>query len=360
MKVNDSVILMTALVPTTGHLDLIKFASYITEKVVTVIINGRSFEPTNTWERHESLSLAVDRAELHNVVIDYVIDDNAPQNPDPTLEYDAKFWDYWADTIKDSHDVNLDTAIIASEEYGGVLAKHMGCRFIPYDIKRVINPVKGTNVRQSPILLWDNILPEFRKYLTSNFVLFGQESVGKTTLAKILSCSPERRFIPEYARGYLESEHIGAEVTTDKMYDIAAGQAAIQQMTISDGAYPINIFDTDLLSTIGYWEIFKSKMTEFKYGHDHVLVEDFNKMKDSMFYFLLPDDIPLEKDPLRYGGDKRESTYDFWKNLLDINGCKYLEVPRGLSYGGKIDFIDENISEIVTKKLHNIIQFERE
>ena len=40
-----SVVLMTALVPTTGHVDLINFAASVTD-YVTVVVSSRSFEPT--------------------------------------------------------------------------------------------------------------------------------------------------------------------------------------------------------------------------------------------------------------------------------------------------------------------------
>ncbi|MCL1837792.1 MAG: hypothetical protein FWG47_00530 [Propionibacteriaceae bacterium] len=45
------IVLMTALLPTTGHADLIKFAANLPGTEVWVLINTRSFEPIGHDER---------------------------------------------------------------------------------------------------------------------------------------------------------------------------------------------------------------------------------------------------------------------------------------------------------------------
>lgn len=41
------------------------------------------------------------------------------------------------------------------------------------------------------------------------------------------------------------------------------------------------------------------------------------------------DGIPSGPDPLRYGGDVRESGSPFWIDLLDEFGCLYILAPNG-------------------------------
>ena len=42
------------------------------------------------------------------------------------------------------------------------------------------------------------------------------------------------------------------------------------------------------------------------------------------------DQIPFEQDPLRYGGDVRESKTQFWVDLLEEFGCNYYVVTATL------------------------------
>jgi nicotinamide riboside kinase len=48
----------------------------------------------------------------------------------------------------------------------------------------------------------------------------------------------------------------------------------------------------------------------------------------SDFYIVMNDQIPFEADPLRYGGDKRESQTQFWIELLEEFDCAYAVVTN--------------------------------
>lgn len=366
--IRNSYVIMTALVPTVGHAALIEFARNITTKHVIVAVQGRTFEPVPTAVRAKAIADHFVDGE-GQIFVNVQIDDGAPQNPDPLKETspgaDVEFWEYWANAIRNLppwYMVGPQDAIVASEPYGAILAQYLGCQFVPYDIVREIVPVKGSEVRQMPINQWDNILPTFKPHLQNNFVLFGQESVGKTTLSKYLhSRFMDSDFIPEYARGYLES--VGPAITDDKLKTIELGQFAYQTAAYRRGN-PINFFDTDLLSTIGYYRIFEGRMDDTDKTNDirwhSSLVRLHHSTKNKMFYILLPDDIEFEKDSLRYGGDVRQSTYEFWKNLLDQYGCNYVEVPKGLDFSKKANYITHIVEFEIHKKLLPISNFERE
>ncbi len=79
----------------------------------------------------------------------------------------------------------------------------------------------------------------------------GPESAGKTTLAMALARYFRCRFVPEFARSWLESRAAGsvtAAITLADLTDIAAGQAALEDETASWGGNLL-ICDTDPLST---------------------------------------------------------------------------------------------------------------
>lgn len=365
--IRNCYVLMTALVPHIGHQRLIEFASQLSSGRTYVIVQGRSFEPVDISIRVNTL---VHQFSNYNVSILSDLDDFAPQNPDPVLETepgaDKQFWNYWNDRIKlilKTHGISVqsDDAIVASEPYGAVLAKNLGCKFIPYDIAREIDSVKGENIRKNIKGNWDQIIPEFKKRLQLNFVLFGQESVGKTTLARSAALENQPgQFIPEYARGYLEA--VGSEITDQKMDDIVEGQFALQNLAYQNGKL-FNFFDTDLLSTIGYYRIFEqrelSNRDEDRLIH-HKLYVYLLRGLYKHHYILLPDDIEFVPDELRYGGDVRQSTYQFWKDLLDEYGCKYSEVPKGLDFDEKLGYI-RNIVDLQYEQMVNPIRsFRRE
>lgn len=352
----NSVVLMTALVPTIGHRALIEFASEVTSGRVFVIVSTRDIEPVPGYQRINALENAF--SNYSNVYILSHSDNHAPQNPNPDLEYDRSFWNYWEDVIYDLTLMQWDTpkaAVIASEDYGATLAKHLGCEFFPFDVDRSMYNISGTSVRKAihHPSTWNKILPEFLAYLKFNVVMFGQESVGKTSTARKLQSIG--KFIPEYARGYLERPSIGTEVTEAKMNNIALGQIALQSMSQYVPQGRVNVLDTDILSTIGYCRI----MGYPKLEKDLTLLYQ-NHYHKNMFYVLLRDDIPFEPDPLRYGGDVRESTLEFWEDLLKEFNCEYVVIPKNLSLINRVRWIEEEIQNRIHKRDLPIINFERE
>ena len=83
---------------------------------------------------------------------------------------------------------------------------------------------------------------------------------------------------------------------------------------------PFVIQDTDLLSTLGYYKLWSGKWPK---KCEHL----FNATR-SDFYIIMNDQIPFEPDPLRYGGNKRESDNSFWKELLLQFNCSFYEVKK--------------------------------
>lgn len=344
---SKALVLMTALLPTTGHIDLIRFAKAVADEV-TVIVSTRSFEPAIVsnrvaWIKEEVLKL---RYPAWIEVFEHNCDE-APQNP----EDHPDFWGWWKNAIS-----NFDsgfTHVVASEPYGQKLAETLGCQFLPYDINRTINPVKSSYVRKNIDLAWLDIILEARKDLITPVTLFGQESVGKTTISQELNGGdPYWNYTirPEYARAYLET--VGPELTPEKMHNILLGQKGYQWDALEKAESHVVVFDTDLFSTVGYYRL--SGTPEINPGE--CLTEA--KLCKSELYFILPDDVPFEKDPLRYGGDKRESTTEFWINLAKEYGLNYKLVPTG-TLESKVRFIKSEISQHQNRKFSKLRNFTR-
>lgn len=300
-----ALVLMTAALPTTGHRDLAVFAAGIGE--VDVLLCARTDEPISAAQRAAALQEAVGEG----VRIHTYVNDAAPDQPE---DFDGDFWAWWAGEIRHRLPGMQWDYLIASEEYGAPLAAALGIRFLPYDLTRAVNPARGREVRHDIAGQWDRILPYTRRQLQFSAVFFGQESVGKTTVSRLVAAELDATWVPEYARGYLEQPGTGVEPIG--MAEIWAGQQALQELVLGQAERPSVCFDTDLYSTIGYHRILGTEPPQ----QNPPLAD---------IYYLLGDDIPFEPDPIRLGGDRRESEMGLWVQVLEDAGARWVHVPRG-------------------------------
>lgn len=314
---SNAIILMTALVPTLGHKYLIDFArSLVTWRgTVHVIVGSMDKEPVNGKDRVDAFRASYNadsRVKIHHLHRD------VPQEPSEHPD----FWNVWRDIVREFVDVKPDDYFVASELYGIDMANVLGCNFMPCNRYRETVPIKGSHVREDLIGNFDYILPLFQKHIRKTVTVFGAESCGKTTMAKWLADDLHGHFVPEWAREYLET--VGPEITDDKMRAIIHGQYAIQQTAQNDLYDKAFIFqDTDLFSTLGYYRLWGGGTDD-----DIDLVTHYAKKTRSDLYIVMNDQIPFEADPLRYGGDKRESQTEFWIDLLEEFNCEYVVVTN--------------------------------
>jgi nicotinamide riboside kinase len=164
---------------------------------------------------------------------------------------------------------------------------------------------------------WDNILPEFRQYLQKKVTLFGAESTGKTTLTEKLRGEffglSTKLF--EWARPYLEMTD--PVVTHEAMDRIWEGQRALQVSTYQNALKPLVIQDTDLWTTVGFWEDWDIDTVPAGIYLDAALLQ-------SDLYIITRSNIPFEHDELRYGGDERQTNDQFWIDLCEKYGLPYV------------------------------------
>lgn len=146
--------------------------------------------------------------------------------------------------------------------------------------------------------------------------IFGAESVGKTTLSHQLADALEGTWQCEFARPYLETT--GEDVTTQSMHAIWYGQAALQRRARREHTRYI-IQDTDLFSTLGYWQL--PHVSPVIGGCPNKLIRDAKALTSDL-YLILQSNIPFERDALRYGGDRRESSDQYWIDL-----CVQYDLP---------------------------------
>ena len=343
------VIVMTALVPTIGHQFLVETAAEAMELnfgKLHVVLFDRTFEPIKGALRASAIREQFKH--MPHVQVYHHVDDGAPQVDDGT----QTFWDYWVNLMTEITGVEKFTHVFASEAYGNKFAEQLGARFMPVDIGREIYPVKGTDVRRNLDERFMDVMPAFKKHLIRRIVMFGAESTGKTTMAQSLACDSfiGGKYLPEWARSYLET--FGPEVTDERMEIIAQMQYSVQKSVIANLKYPWVIQDTDLLTTIGYARLYR---TTPNYALEHM----FRETKGHL-YIVMNGDIPFTKDPLRYGGEARETTDQYWIDLLDEFGCSYYRVKSKGSHHDQYDEIAGVVSKFYEETYRDLVDFERE
>jgi HTH-type transcriptional repressor of NAD biosynthesis genes len=145
--------------------------------------------------------------------------------------------------------------------------------------------------------------------------IFGAESTGKTTLSHMLADTLRAQWVYEFARPFLEMTK--QSVTVDSMTAIWHGQAVAQAMATG----PVVIQDTDLFSTVGYWQ--------FPHWRDSLgscpkrLIAEAQRYKSGL-YIITPSNIPFETDTLRTGGGVREGSDEYWMMICEQYHLNYV------------------------------------
>ena len=360
--------------PTTGHLNLIQFAEKLADAGTVVLLNTQPDEPF--WsERPSALREAVAKAFPHGWVDIVHLHRELPQDPET-----PGFRALWKG-IMIGQGAEPGDLLVTSETYGKWLAEMTDMVWMPYDIDRSINYARASNIRRHPSAYWDSIIPEFRPHLQTRVTIFGAESTGKTRLARNLGYRrlhdqneatnydgyidydnesewfPKCHVLPEYARPYLESTT--NEITVASMTAIWKGQKALQEMPLVE--HPLIIQDTDLYSTVGYWNHFswydeegqhigrtisrhKARIPE---EMPHALQEDAHGLRSDLYLITPSDGIPFEPDPLRYGGDHRELDDKYWITQAKGYGLPYkvLDAAPSARVDQAVEFIKEAMAE---------------
>jgi len=347
------IVVMTALPPTEGHLGLIRFAGDFVRRCdgeLLVLMCVLPDEPPGRAEHRDALWSALSRAERSKVRIEiqFSNDPQGPKGPD-----DDEFWAHWVQTVTRQTSGRAPTHVFSSEGYGPRLAAALGAQHVPYDAARSGTMVSGTMVRRHLVQQFPRIVRPLRDSLRRRIVIFGQESTGKTTLARILAIRTGSAWCPEWARPYLEALPT-PEITQERMLDIVRGQYAAEDTTLAasrDVGCPFLFQDTDLMSTLGYqlhWCRGRSKSRDIRPGYvsswgdssgaERDLNEVWQEIQDVYtppdLYIVMSDRAAFVPDPLRYGGDRRETDRQFWIDLLEERDLPHYVMEKACGESG--------------------------
>ena len=273
--INRGFILGKFLPPHAGHIWLCETAAQLVEEL-TVLVCTLEDEPIDGELRYQWMN-----AILPNCRIIHFSED-VPQTPDEHPD----FWKIWADIIQRIHPEPIDY-VFGSEDYILKLAKTIKAAPIVLDPDRLAFPVSGTEVRINPELNWGYLPGVVRSYFQKRIVLFGPESVGKSTLVYSLASHFQTLYVPEYGRTY--TEYGGPEVwEAPDFANIANRHVAIRQ-AMAPKAGPVLFEDTDPLLTVVWQEMLMGSRPDW-----------WSEIELADYYLLLDDDLDWVDDGTRY------------------------------------------------------------
>lgn len=280
---------------------------------LTVLVCSLTSEPINgdlryTWVKDSY-------ADNNNVTVLHVTKNVPLRLSDLSTDFSADgdefFWSVWIDIIKDCCP-NVDV-LFTSEEYGTELVEkynettYFKINHELVDLGREAYPISGSILRHNLKDYWGFLPKAVRPHFAKKIAIVGPESVGKSTMTKLLAEHYDTSYVAEYGREYtntLDMRLDTHEFTLGDISNIAAGHLYREELLLQDSNY-LFFADTETITTEIWSEIYFNKSPQW--------LKDINKIHPYKYdmYFLLDVDVPWVGDGTRHMSDPKQRRWHF-------------------------------------------------
>ena len=243
---------------------------------------------------------------------------------------------------------------VSEEEYAEHLT-NLGYEVVKLD--RTLNPISATMIRENPIKHWDKITYPFRRVFSTNVLICGTASEGKTTLVKDLGKYFNAPYSHEYARDYMAESYISEwELNGADYLAFLDGQYQMNKKLInSPSNQGIFFADSDSMTTRMYAEHYSKNpeldLTEEEFKEIAVAADAITKKcRWDKIYVLCPKGIFVD-DHTRYMGcsdmDERRQLFDILcRNLKESGNWDKVTILDG-GYYNNFTTIVNDMKEII-------------
>ena len=226
-------------------------------------------------------------------------------------------------------------------------------------VERTINPISATMIRENPIKYWNKIAWAFRPYFSTNILITGTASEGKSTLTRDIATYFGIPYSEEYGRTYMEFYgKSDTDLTINDFQEFLIEQRRDTKAKIeSPGNNGIVISDTDNLVTLMYAQAYVEDpnidLTEDDYKTLETLAWNIKRGIQWDKIFLLPPKNKFVDDGTRYmeqsSMEERTKNYGklvglltkfgWWHKVEQLNGTYLENFERVKEYiNGKYEF----------------------
>jgi NadR type nicotinamide-nucleotide adenylyltransferase len=193
-------------------------------------------------------------------------------------------------------------------------------------VNRGINPISATLIRENPIKYWNKIAWAFRPYFSTNILITGTASEGKSTLTRDIATYFGIPYSEEYGRTYMEFYgKSDTDLTINDFQEFLIEQRRDTKSKIeSSGNCGVVISDTDNIVTLMYAQAYVEDnnidLTEDDYKTLETLAWNIKRGIQWDKIFLLPPKNKFVDDGTRYmeqsSMEERTKNYNRLVNLL--------------------------------------------
>ena len=211
-------------------------------------------------------------------------------------------------------------------------------------IERGINPISATMIRENPIKYWNKIAWPFRQFFSTNILITGTASEGKSTLTRDIATYFGLPYSEEYGRTYMEyyAKDDTDLTVTDFQEFLIEQRRDTQKKIASPGNCGIVISDTDNLVTLMYAKAYVEDnnidLTEDDYKTLEQLAWNIKRGIQWDKIFLLPPKNNFVDDGCRYM--EQASMEERIKNYNRL-----VELLKEFGWWDKVEIIDGNFFE---------------
>jgi NadR type nicotinamide-nucleotide adenylyltransferase len=347
-----------------GHLDLIMKAKKEND-ICYVVVCGYDNEP-----RADEIGLTLNRR--FTLVKQMFKDDEqirVLQVNDTKLGIDESQsesnWDIWLNCVQDQIEkiensnrfvanyIDEYVWYVGEESYVKALEKR---KYVPGEmntfpcIDKVVyvdrgnNPISATMIRENPIKYWNKIAWPFRQFFSTNILITGTASEGKSTLTRDIATYFGLSYSEEYGRTYMEyyAKSDTDLTVTDFQEFLIEQRRDTQKKIASSGNCGIVISDTDNLVTLMYAKAYVEDnnidLTEEDYNTLEQLAWNIKRGIQWDKIFLLPPKNTFVDDGTRYM--EQSSIEERTKNYNRL-----VELLKDFGWWDKVEIIDGNFFE---------------
>lgn len=309
-----------------GHLDVIMRAKKECDGGCLVIVDGRD---NDRGGKEMPLKLR------YRYVREFFADDDlvavyAINETELGIEEYPNGWDKFIKAVERIFSLGADGSAVfyVSEKEYATHLNELGYEVVKLD--RTENPISATMIRENPIKHWDKITYPFRRVFSTNILICGTASEGKTTLTMDLGKYFNVPYSHEYARDYMEESNVSEwELDGADYMAFLDGQYQMNKKLINSPSNQGVFFaDSDSMTTRMYAEYYckdpELDLTEDEFKDIAVAADAITKKcRWDKIYLLCPHGVFVD-DHTRYmafsGEDERKELFEILCNNIKASG----------------------------------------